>query len=85
MTIIEAVLQVMRESGAPMTPTQVFDAIRSKNLYAFGAQSPIGVVRSNMRRHSDACPPGIAAAIQYLKANSKESYSLLPSPISRKG
>jgi hypothetical protein len=83
MTIIEAVLQVMQESGAPMTPNQVFEAIRRKNLYAFGAQSPVGVVRSNMRRHSDACPPGVAASMQYLEAHAKEAYSLLPEPLRR--
>jgi hypothetical protein len=83
MTVIEAVLQVMRESGAPMTPSQVFEAIRSKNLYSFGAQSPLGIVRSNMRRHSDVCPPEHAASILYLRADSKELYSLMREPVKR--
>jgi hypothetical protein len=83
MTIIEAVLQVMQERGTPMSPSQVLEAIQSKNLYSFRAQSPIGVVRSNMRRHSDACPPALAVSKLFLKANSKEAYSLLPAPVQR--
>lgn len=83
MTVIEAVLQVMRESGAPMSPIQVLQAIQSKNLYTFGARSPLGIVRSNMRRHSGVGPPALAASRLYLKAHSKEAYSLLPATIQR--
>ena len=83
MTIIEAVLQVMREFGAPMSPSQVLQAIQGKNLYAFRARDPIGIVRAQMRRNCDAAPPAAASPTQRLKMITKDSYALLPSPVPR--
>jgi hypothetical protein len=57
LTIIEAVVEVMREIGSPMSPSQVLQGIQSKNLYTFRARAPIGIVRAQMRRNSDAAPP----------------------------
>ena len=83
MTVIEAVLFVMRGTGVPMSPIQVLQAIESQKLYAFRARSPLGIIRSNMRRHSEGCPMGIAASTVYFRTTSKNTYSLLPSPIYR--
>ena len=80
-TVIEAVLQVMRESGTPMSPKQVLQAVQSRALYTFTARSPLGIARATMRRHCSACPSSFAATTLYLQAESKDMYSLLPVPI----
>jgi hypothetical protein len=83
MTIIEAVLQVMRETEAPMAPSQVLEAIEERHLYAFRAKHPLGIVRAQMRRNSDAAPPPIASPTIHLKMITRDSYSLLPAPRKR--
>ena len=83
MTIIEAVLQVMRESGVPMSPTQVLNAINEKHLYAFRALHPLGIVRAQMRRNSDAAPSAVASPTMHLKMITRDSYSLLPNAVTR--
>jgi restriction system protein len=83
MTIIEAVLQIMRESGAAMSPRQVCKAIQERKLYTFRAQDPMGIVRTQMRRHSDGAPQGVASSTIYLKSVARDSYAVLPTPIKR--
>ena len=42
MTIVEAVKQVMRERGRPMTVAEVYDAIIAQALYSFNADGRSG-------------------------------------------
>ena len=44
MTIIQAILNVMREAGRPLTPKEAYERILEKDLYSFRAQNPQGVV-----------------------------------------
>ena len=47
-TIIEAIKEVMLAAGQPMTVSEVYQAIVSKNLYTFKADQPVQIVRSQM-------------------------------------
>lgn len=51
MTIVEAIKQVMRERGAPMTVAEVYGAIIDQGLYTFNADQPEQIVRQQIRRH----------------------------------
>ncbi len=51
-SIHEVAAEVLAKSKAPMTADEIFDAIVAQNLYAFKAQSPKSVLRSQLRRHS---------------------------------
>ena len=83
MTIIEAVLEVMRRVGRPMLPREVFMEIERGKLYEFRARDPAGIVRSQMRRHSLECAANNASAVLYLKLAEKDRYELLPAPVKR--
>ncbi len=83
MTIIEAVLEVMRRAGRPISPHDVLEEIERGKLYDFRARDPAGIVRAQMRRHSVECPAGSASAVLYLKLSGNDSYELLPVPIKR--
>jgi hypothetical protein len=83
MTVIEAVIQVMRERGTPMSPAEVYAGIEQAKLYVFRAKDPSNVVRTQMRRHSADCPAGAAARVAYLERVSRDVYALLPQPQQR--
>lgn len=83
MTIMDAVVQVMRRTARPMRPHEVFAEIEQGKLYEFRTRDPAGVVRTQMRRHSLECPPQSAATVLYLKTAGKDTYELLPTPIKR--
>lgn len=51
MTIIDAIEQVLRESGKPMSHIAIYRAIIDKNLYSFGAKDPVSIVRGKLRKH----------------------------------
>lgn len=51
-SIHEIAAEVLQAEGKPMTADEIYSVISSKNLYEFKAQSPRGVVRSQLRRHS---------------------------------
>lgn len=53
MTITEAIKQVMRAHGAPMSADEAYKAIIASELYEFHADDPAGIVRNQIRRHCE--------------------------------
>lgn len=51
MTIIEAIVNVLRESSNPLSPKDIYDLIINRQYYTFGAKDPLGVVRGEIRKH----------------------------------
>lgn len=51
MTIINAIKEVMRRKGSPLTAHEAYEAIVAAGLYEFHAQSPEHVVLQQIRRH----------------------------------
>ena len=51
MTIVEAIEEVMKAEGRPMTSSEIYDAIISSHLYQFKADKPVHVVHTQLRRH----------------------------------
>lgn len=67
MTITEAIKQVMRTKGAPMTADEAYRAIVMANLYEFHADNPAHIVRSQIRRHCEGLDFPSAAPTKYFK------------------
>lgn len=53
MTITEAIKQVMRGHGTPMSADEAYRAIIAAGLYEFHADDPAGIVRNQIRRHCE--------------------------------
>ncbi|EAU5644739.1 restriction endonuclease, partial [Salmonella enterica] len=51
MTIIEAIVNVLKEHGKPLAHKDIYDCIINKNYYSFGAKDPVAVVRGEIRKH----------------------------------
>ena len=83
MTVVEAVVQVMKDQSAPMSPAEVYSQIEQARLYTFRAKDAASVVRAQMRRHTSDCPAGVAAPVVYLERVGQDLYALLPQPRQR--
>ena len=81
MTINDAILQVMAKAEAPLSPKEAYGKIIESNLYTFHAQSPVSIVRGQIRRH--------CIDLDFATAHQNKLYSLtddgrfipLPAPI----
>jgi restriction system protein len=67
MTITEAIKQVMRTKGAPMTADEAYQAIVVSKLYEFHADSPAHIVRSQIRRHCEGLDFPSASPTKHFK------------------
>jgi restriction system protein len=67
MTITEAIKQVMRSKGAPMTTEEAYQAIVVARLYEFHADNPAHIVRSQIRRHCEGLDFPSASPTKHFK------------------
>lgn len=67
MTITEAIKQVMRTKGAPMTADEAYQAIVVASLYEFHADNPAHIVRSQIRRHCEGLDFPSASPTKHFK------------------
>lgn len=67
MTITEAIIQVMRAKGAPMTFNEAYGAISDAKLYEFHTDNPAHVVRIQIRRHCEGLDFPSAAKTKYFR------------------
>lgn len=51
MTIIEAIISVLKECNNPLSPKDIYDYIIDRKYYSFGAKDPLAVVRGEIRKH----------------------------------
>ena len=71
MTIKEAIVEVMRRRGRPMTAREAYDDIVSAGLYKFKAADPFAIVSGTIRRH--------CIGIDFPSASSKKHFKLIDS------
>ena len=74
MTITEAIKQVMREHGSPMTSEEAYRAIVEANLYEFHADNPAHIVRSQIRRHCEGLDFPSATPTKHFKLVGENRY-----------
>ncbi len=80
MTILEAIFEVMRESGQSMTPKEVYRSICDRELYTFKAIDPLGVVSGQIRRHCLGLDFPSAENIKFFQLENDGTFSLLIKP-----
>lgn len=51
MTIIEAIINVLKGHGKPLSHKDIYDRIINYKYYSFGAKDPVAVVRGEIRKH----------------------------------
>jgi restriction system protein len=85
LTIIQAIQQVMAQSGHPMTIPQVYEAIVRNHLYQFKADDPAHIVRNEIRRHCIGLDFASASPRKVFKFTGDGRYSVLDSPVLDKG
>src|SRR5262245_34592868 len=81
-TIVEAIKEVMKVEGKPMTVSEVYDAIVSAGLYYFKADKPVHVVMSQIRRHCKELDFPSASKVKHFEMLQNGKYYLLSSLIS---
>lgn len=80
MTIIEAIKEVMRAKGAPMTAKDAYESILAHGLYEFHAQNPAHVVLMQIRRHSDGIDFPTAAPTKHFRLVGDNKFEPLEQP-----
>lgn len=50
MTIVEAIIEILKTHSVGMTSLEIYNSIVEKGLYSFGAKDPVGVVNAQIRR-----------------------------------
>lgn len=51
MTLIQAIIHVLRKKNSPLTPAEIFLEINNDNLYRIKSSNPMGIVRNQLYRH----------------------------------
>lgn len=78
MTVIEAVLTVLRDQAAPMSGAEVLAEIEKRKLYSFKTKDALNVVRAQLRRHSEGYDRPDASAEKLVRQVSRDAFVLLP-------
>lgn len=79
MTIVGAIKLVLQGSNTSMTPRAIFDEIIRNKYYTFGAQNPFGVMRSELRTHSEGIDFPTASSRKFFKYLPDGTFTLLNS------
>ena len=56
MKMVEAARQALQSLGRPASTREIYDEIMNRNLYTFGAKSPVSVLSGTMRQATDGSP-----------------------------
>jgi TIR domain-containing protein/HB1/ASXL restriction endonuclease-like protein with HTH domain len=76
-TIVDAIRQVMKAEGNPMTPREVYYSTIREGLYDFKAKEPIQVVASQIRKHCTGKDAKSYAGTKFFQPAGNGRYQLL--------
>lgn len=82
-TIVEAIRQVMKAAGRPMTVREIYYRIVQDGLYEFEAKDPIQIVASQIRKHCAGKEAKSYADSKFFEAVGKDKYQLLSEPVDK--
>lgn len=77
MTITDAIKQVMRAHGGPMSADEAYRAIIAASLYEFHADDPAGIVRNQIRRHCEGLDFPSASPTKHFRLVGDSRYEAL--------
>lgn len=52
MTMLEAVLIVLKKKNTPLSADEIYRYICQENLFSFGAQDPIAILKAQLRKNT---------------------------------
>lgn len=84
MTITDAIKEVMRARGLPLTAREAYEAIIELGLYEFHAENPLHIVASQIRRHCKGLDFPSASETKYFELREDGKYFFLPQPIQQR-
>lgn len=84
MTIIQAILEVMRSEARPMTVREIYECIVRLDLYNFRAVDPVHVVRSQIIRHCLGKNQVSYSDSKYFEMVGNKKYYFLPEVVYQK-
>ena len=67
MTIVEAIQEVLRLAGKPLTYKEIYEKIIDSDLYRFGAKRPESVVHAKIRKHCIGLDFPSASPVKYFE------------------
>lgn len=76
-TIIEAIKEVLRTAGKPMSAADIYDAIIKARLYTFKADQPVQIVRGQLRRHCKGLDFASASNTKHFTITPDNKYYLI--------
>ncbi len=80
MTIVEAVKEVMRRRGSPMTVAEIYNDIEAAGLYTFHADDPPHIVANAIRRHCRGLDHRTASQTKHFRIVDDNKYYFLERP-----
>lgn len=80
-TIGAAIVKVLKASGKPLNPKDIYEAIKKANLYQFEAKQPEGIVRNQLRRHSENVKLPASSSVKYFVSLDDGTYWLKDTPV----
>lgn len=80
LTIADAVVQVIRQKGRPLSPAEAYGAIVEAGLYVFHSDDPISIVRTQIRRRCVGLEFASAVARKLFRATNDGRYTIADGP-----
>lgn len=80
MTIVEALKEVMRGAGRPLSSREAYDSIVARGLYQFQAKDPHHVVLMQIRRHCAEIDFPTASPTKHFRLHGDNTYYPLDQP-----
>lgn len=77
LTIKEAIIKILKESGKPLTLKVIYDLIIENDYYRFRAENPPNIVRTLVRRHCQGLDFPTASPKKYFQIIDDNYYQLI--------
>jgi restriction system protein len=81
LTVVQAIKQVMAQSGRPLSVAEAYAAIVKDNVYEFHADSPVHVVRSQIRRYCEGIDFPSSSPTKHFRLVDGNKYVPLETPV----
>ncbi|MCB1194019.1 MAG: hypothetical protein KDK90_26520 [Leptospiraceae bacterium] len=75
-TVKQAIIETLKKEDRPLTVEEIYSGIIKNNLYTFNSESPISIVRSELRKNCEGVELKLSKQEKYFKITSEGKYSL---------
>lgn len=80
-TICQAAIMVLTEAQKPLFPQEIYIAILGNALYDFKAKNPLGVLKSELRKHSVGVNVPLQGQLKYFQLLDDGSFWIKDKPL----